>query len=173
MKRHAILLLVPLLLSGCMMEKPTVKNYRRVSAMPELTPVTVEQLRQLVAADTTHYKVVVLIQNGLGLEKDFSLRFPGVSVVAGLAFICSSKTEPGIVNHQCFGQIRLGNYNCVDRQRIEEFADALQLAGVKTTWRNSTRHGGRRPYGTFRSTGCRSCTTSLPTSSLQTPTQQG
>ena len=49
-----------LLFSGCMMEKPTVKNYRRVSAMPELTPVTVEQLRQLIAADTTHYKVVVL-----------------------------------------------------------------------------------------------------------------
>ena len=49
-----------LLFSGCMMEKPTVKNYRRVSAMPELTPVTVEQLRQLISADTTHYKVVVL-----------------------------------------------------------------------------------------------------------------
>ena len=49
-----------LLLAGCMMEKPTVKNYRRVSTMPELTPVTVEQLRQLIAADTTHYKVVVL-----------------------------------------------------------------------------------------------------------------
>ena len=30
--------------------------------------------------------VVVLIQNGLGLEKDFALRFPGVSVMAGLAF---------------------------------------------------------------------------------------
>ena len=49
-----------LLFSGCMVEKPTVKNYRRVSTMPELTPVTVEQLRQLIAADTTHYKVVVL-----------------------------------------------------------------------------------------------------------------
>ena len=50
-----------LLFSGCIMiSKPTVKNYRRVSAMPELTPVTVEQLRQLIAADTTHYKVVVL-----------------------------------------------------------------------------------------------------------------
>ena len=55
-----------LLFSGCMMEKPTVKNYRRVSAMPELTPVTVEQLRQLIAADTTHYKVVVLTSSCCG-----------------------------------------------------------------------------------------------------------
>lgn len=59
-KLTIVMLAAVLLLSGCMMEKPTVKNYRRVSAMPELTPVTVEQLRQLIAADTTHYKVVVL-----------------------------------------------------------------------------------------------------------------
>ena len=59
-KSLAVLALGAMLLTGCMMEKPTVKNYRRVSAMPELTPVTVEQLRQLIAADTTHYKVVVL-----------------------------------------------------------------------------------------------------------------
>jgi len=55
-----LFMLACLLLTGCMMEKPTVKNYRKVSVMPELTPVTVEQLRQLIAADTTHYKVVVL-----------------------------------------------------------------------------------------------------------------
>lgn len=59
-KLTIVMLAAVLLFSGCMMEKPTVKNYRRVSAMPELTPVTVEQLRQLIAADTTHYKVVVL-----------------------------------------------------------------------------------------------------------------
>ena len=44
-KSLAALAMGMMLLSGCMMEKPTVKNYRRVSAMPELTPVTVEQLR--------------------------------------------------------------------------------------------------------------------------------
>ncbi len=59
-KLTIVMLAAVLLFSGCMMEKPTVKNYRRVSAMPELTPVTVEQLRQLIAADSTHYKVVVL-----------------------------------------------------------------------------------------------------------------
>ena len=59
-KSLAALVMGAMMLTSCMMEKPTVKNYRRVSAMPELTPVTVEQLRQLIAADTTHYKVVVL-----------------------------------------------------------------------------------------------------------------
>ena len=59
-KSLAAVALGAMLFSSCIMEKPTVKNYRKVSAMPELTPVTVEQLRQLIAADTTHYKVVVL-----------------------------------------------------------------------------------------------------------------
>ena len=66
MKRHAILLLGALLFSGCMMSKPTEKNYRKVLAMENLTPVTVEQLRQLIAADTTHYKVVVLTSSCCG-----------------------------------------------------------------------------------------------------------
>ena len=66
MKRYSLLLLATLLLAGCMMQKPTVKNYRKVLTMENLTPVTVEQLRQLIAADTTHYKVVVLTSSCCG-----------------------------------------------------------------------------------------------------------
>ena len=117
-----------------------VNAYNTTEKMPKSDVVIVglkttnqSMLKTLLPPLLKDDTVVVLIQNGLGMEKDFALRFPGVSVMAGLAFICSSKTEPGIVNHQCFGQIRLGNYNCVDRQRIDEFADALQQAGVKTT----------------------------------------
>ena len=60
------LLTTTIMLSGCMMQKPTVKNYQKVSRMDNLTPVTVEQLRQMVAADTTHYKVVVLTSSCCG-----------------------------------------------------------------------------------------------------------
>lgn len=51
-----------MLLTGCsiQMQQPTVKNYKRVLAMDELRPITVEQLRQIIASDTTHYKVVVI-----------------------------------------------------------------------------------------------------------------
>ena len=71
--RHLILTTVALavvtLLQGCMMiqvEQPTVKNYRKVARMERLTPVSVEQLRQMIAADTTHYKVVVLTSSCCG-----------------------------------------------------------------------------------------------------------
>ena len=69
MKRYLLLLFAAVLFSGCMtvkMQKPTEKNYRKVLAMENLTPVTVEQLRQLIAADTTHYKVVVLTSSCCG-----------------------------------------------------------------------------------------------------------
>lgn len=66
MKKLTILLFATVLFSGCMMQKPTVKNYQKVSRMDNLTPVTVEQLRQMVAADTTHYKVVVLTSSCCG-----------------------------------------------------------------------------------------------------------
>lgn len=72
--------------------------------------------------------VVVLIQNGIGVEADVQQMFPNTQIVAGLAFICSAKTEPGRVNHQCYGNINLGNYSCrneaVFSQILKDFADA-------------------------------------------------
>lgn len=117
-----------------------VNAYNTTTTMPQSDVVIVglkttnqSLLKTLLPPLLKEDTLVVLIQNGLGLEKDFTLMFPGVSVMAGLAFICSSKTEPGIVNHQCFGQIRLGNYNCIDHKRMEEFSTALGAAGITTT----------------------------------------
>ena len=45
------------------------------------------------------HTVVVLIQNGIGVEADVQQMFPDVPLIGGLAFICSAKTEPGRVNH--------------------------------------------------------------------------
>ena len=60
--------------------------------------------------------LVVLIQNGVGVETDVEQMFPGLQLAAGLAFICSAKTKPGVVSHQCYGQINFGNYSCRDEQ---------------------------------------------------------
>lgn len=79
--------------------------------------------------------VVVLIQNGIGVEADVQQMFPNIQLVAGLAFICSAKTEPGHVNHQCYGSINLGNYSCKDeslfQQILNDFTDSgIQAASV-------------------------------------------
>ena len=75
--------------------------------------------------------VVVLIQNGIGVEADVQKMFPDVQLVAGLAFICSAKSEPGLVNHQCYGHINLGNYSCKDERLLHTVIDDFNAAGVK------------------------------------------
>lgn len=75
--------------------------------------------------------VVVLIQNGIGVEADVEAKFPGIQLVAGLAFICSGKTEPGRVNHQCYGQINFGNYSCRDAAHMQALLDDFNGAGIK------------------------------------------
>lgn len=75
--------------------------------------------------------LVVLIQNGIGLEEDAQNLFPDVALAAGLAFICSAKTEPGRVNHQCYGHINFGNFSCKDESRMQLLVDEFNHAGIK------------------------------------------
>ena len=76
--------------------------------------------------------LVVLIQNGIGVEEDVQKMFPDVQLAAGLAFICSSKTQPGIVSHQCYGSINLADYSCRDEALIQAVVDEFREAGIET-----------------------------------------
>ena len=116
-----------------------VNVYCRTADMPSCDVVLVclksvnnfrlkELLPPLLKADT----LVVLIQNGIGVEQDVELDFPGVQLVAGLAFICSAKTEPGRVSHQCYGSINLANYSCRDASRFEALVAEFRQAGIET-----------------------------------------
>ena len=75
--------------------------------------------------------VVVLIQNGIGVEADVQQMFPDTQLIAGLAFICSAKTEPGRVNHQCYGSINLGNYSCQDENLFNAILNDFTNAGIQ------------------------------------------
>ena len=76
--------------------------------------------------------LVVLIQNGIGVEENVQKMFPDVQLAAGLAFICSAKTEPGTVNHQCYGSINLANYSCKDEALMQAVVDEFRHAGIET-----------------------------------------
>ena len=93
----------------------TINNH----LLPDLLP-------PLLHEDT----VVVLIQNGIGVEADVQQMFPNIQIIAGLAFICSAKTEPGRINHQCYGSINLGNYSCKDGQRFNAILNDFTNAGI-------------------------------------------
>ncbi len=73
--------------------------------------------------------LVLLIQNGIGVEADVAQLVPGTKLAAGLAFICSAKTEPGVVRHMDYGSINIANYNA-DADRVEAVVADFVAAGV-------------------------------------------
>ena len=118
------------------LDHPSV--YERTADMPACDVVLVclksinnHLLQTLLPPLLKAEKLVVLIQNGIGVEDDVQAMFPQVQLAAGLAFICSAKTEPGRVSHQCYGQINFGNYSCRDEQRMQQLLDDFNHAGVK------------------------------------------
>ena len=114
-----------------------VEAYQRTAEMPKSDVVLVglksvnnhllpELLKPLLKDDT----IVVLIQNGIGLEEDLQQHFPQLHIVAGLAFICSAKVAPGHISHQCYGSINLGNYS-TPKESFEALLQDMQAAGIQ------------------------------------------
>jgi 2-dehydropantoate 2-reductase len=114
-----------------------VNAYRRTQDMPKsdivivgLKTVNESMLAELLPPLLKEDTLVLLIQNGIGVEEDVQAMFPGLWLAAGLAFICSAKTEPGVVNHQDYGHITIGNYSCPDNTKVAALVDAFRNAGV-------------------------------------------
>lgn len=76
------------------------------------------------------HTIVILIQNGIGVEQDIQKELPDLQLVAGLAFICTAKIAPGHINHQCYGQINLGNYSCKDETKLRSIAEDFSNSGI-------------------------------------------
>ncbi|MBQ4294031.1 MAG: 2-dehydropantoate 2-reductase [Prevotella sp.] len=113
--------------------------YQSVGDMPKCDVVLVglksvnnHLLPELLKPLLHDRSLVVLIQNGIGLEEDLQKQMPGVAIAAGLAFICSAKTQPGRVDHQCYGSINIGNYSCKDERLVQQVVDDFIEAGVET-----------------------------------------
>ena len=113
--------------------------YNNTADMPQCDVVLVclksvnnDKLKKLLPPLLHPRTLVVLIQNGIGVEEDVQRDFPGVQLAAGLAFICSAKTEHGRVNHQCYGSINLANYSCQDEALMQAVVSEFREAGIET-----------------------------------------
>lgn len=116
-----------------------VNAYEHTEDMPPCDVVLVAlksvnngKLQTLLPPLLHDHTLVVLIQNGVGVEEDVQKMFPDVQLAAGLAFICSAKTEPGVVSHQCYGSINLANYSCRDEALMQAVVDEFRQAAIET-----------------------------------------
>lgn len=117
---------------------PQVNAYQHATDMPACDVVIVgmknvnnHMLPDLVRPVLKPGGIVLLIQNGIGVEADMQKALPEAQLAAGLAFICSAKAGPGLIRHQCYGNINIGNYSCRDRELFDRLLADLQDASIK------------------------------------------
>lgn len=126
-----------------------VNAYQDVRQMPKCDVVIValktvheQMLRDMLPPLLTDDTVVLLIQNGMGMEQDVEQMVPGVKLAAGLAFICCSKTHPGVIDHLDLSGLNVGSYNApqemIDRMIAEMVSadiEARKVDYLEARWR--------------------------------------
>lgn len=106
---------------------PTIQAYNNTKDMPPCDYVFVclkttqnqKLLPQLLPPLLKDDTVVVLIQNGLGVENDVAEMFPTAQIAGGLAFISCNKIGPGEIYHLAHGDLSIGNFNVKNREKLE------------------------------------------------------
>jgi 2-dehydropantoate 2-reductase len=90
-----------------------------------------------IAPDDT---IVVVMQNGLGVEAPFAAAAPGATVVGAMCFMCSNKVGPGHVVHLDQGAVTLGEHQpdhsvtgTGTTPAVEAVMADLRAAGVSTS----------------------------------------
>jgi 2-dehydropantoate 2-reductase len=94
-----------------------VNAYNNVDKMPQFDVVIVslkttqnQLLPDLLPPIVKDDGVVLVLQNGLGIEAEIAEIVSNVHVIGGLCFLCSNKVAPGHIHHLDYGQITLGEY---------------------------------------------------------------
>ncbi|MBK1988694.1 putative 2-dehydropantoate 2-reductase [Sphaerospermopsis aphanizomenoides BCCUSP55] len=121
---------------------PHVQVYNDVEKMPRCDVVVIalkttqnHLLKQMLPAVVKDDGVVLVLQNGLGIEAEVAEIVGNVKVIGGLCFLCSNKVGPGHIRHLDYGQITLGEYasnyhptGITDKMR--EIATDFENAGI-------------------------------------------
>ena len=97
----------------------TVNAYKDASDMPVSDVVLVclktnqngGVLPKVIPHVADENTVVILIQNGLGMEEELSKYFPELQIGGATALIGSRKEKNGIIIHESYGNIDFGSYS--------------------------------------------------------------
>jgi len=103
---------------------PEVNAYASTADMPPCEVVCLclkttanDLLGQLLPPVVGDGGVVVVLQNGLGIEDRVAGIVGAGRVMAGLCFLCSNKVGPGHIRHLDYGYITLADYDAAGRPR--------------------------------------------------------
>lgn len=119
---------------------PKVNAYANVREMPKCDVVCVclkttqnHLLPQLLPPIVKDDGVVLVMQNGLGMEAQVAEIVGAERVVGGLCFLCSNKVGPGHIRHLGYTLVALAEFASRGiSKRMRAIADDLQCAKIET-----------------------------------------
>ncbi|MBD2255101.1 putative 2-dehydropantoate 2-reductase [Nostoc parmelioides] len=121
---------------------PQVNAYNDVAKMPKCDVVVValkttqnHLLPNLLPPIVKDNGIVLVLQNGLGVEEEIAEILPKVHIIGGLCFLCSNKLGAGHIHHLDYGQITLGEYahgysNMGITDGMRQIAHDFRTAGI-------------------------------------------
>ncbi|WP_166259409.1 ketopantoate reductase family protein [Marinobacter salicampi] len=74
---------------------------------------------------------LVLIENGLDIERELADAYPDNPVISCLAFIAASRTAPGVVEHKAYGKLVMGRYPKGIDDNCRELSQLFIDGGIK------------------------------------------
>ncbi len=85
--------------------------------------------------------IVVVMQNGLGVDEAARAAAPGATVLAGLCFVCAQRVAPGRIEHLDYGAVTLAEHTADGAPAgvtaaVEAVRGDLLAAGVEATARD-------------------------------------
>lgn len=117
-----------------------INAYKSATDMPKCDVVLVtlkstrnNLLKQILPPLLHNDTVIVLIQNGLGLEAQLAVDFPNHTIAGGMAFICSSRIGVGHINHADYGALNVGFYQLPKITVLQQISLDFEQAKVPFT----------------------------------------
>ena len=95
-----------------------------LKVLPEID--TAKIIKEVVGPETA----IVLLQNGVEIEEPVARAFPDNEIISGLAFICATRTSPGLIDHTDFGRVIIGRFPVGKSVKVDELARLFNKTGM-------------------------------------------
>ena len=97
---------------------------------------------------------IIIIQNGINIEKNIADKFPHHEIISAIAFIGIHRKSPGVIYHQEYGKLIIGSYKNSASDAVKLLAQSWQKSGVEVSvteniqlerWRKLVWNGAFNP----------------------------
>jgi 2-dehydropantoate 2-reductase len=95
-----------------------------LKVLPDIDVATM--IKPLIGPQTS----IFLLQNGIDAEAPLAKKYPNNEIIGGLAFVCLSRSGPGLIDHLCYGHISIGKYPSGPSARLGQIQELFERVDI-------------------------------------------